>query len=259
MADELNRERVFEIVRKGDLNVFESSLDGEPFLIFGGSEDYVNFNARLNGCNFPVSKIDISVQTTISVEIQKCKDVLASDPENQVQKKRLKDLNTWLLYEQHLATNDAEEVCLDDFNIEYGFSDEYSTCIECNCAIRIHPDSCEWTAPLFVEGEGVVCDECADSGRWDDHVLDEYKNCAKTVPECIDLGRLNLVQVEGRSFQNGVHEGMTDDPNDVIQLLNENDIDCWFVASPSQFYVEFNVWVVEENLQKAQTLLSKID
>jgi len=251
-------ETVVDLIDKYHLNITPTVLDGENFLIFDGNDDIAILLARLNGFDGPLAHVYVPHKVSVADAIQICQDELLKDPENQGLKRQRKDLTNLLLYEQHLALRDEiiEECDFDGF--EYGFSDEYTTCIECGNSLRIAPDSYSWTQPLWLNDEGYVCDECADSGRFDEQILEEYRSVERSIPECIDLSRLKLVKVNDESFQNGFYEHMKDEPGAIIKPLSENGIGCWFTVYPSQFHCSFDVLVQEDKVLEARKILKQL-
>ena len=258
MSNELTLERVLKVVEESDdLCITVSELDNKPFLIFCQSEALNTFNARLNGFKGKVSYCYIPEGSSTANEIQKLKDQL-KDSDSYSLRSRIKELTDLLLYEQFLSINEIDPVSLDDLlysELEYGFDDEYTTCADCGHVVRTSPDSYHWVAPLFLESEGYICDSCAGSGNFDDDILEGYRNACKSLPDIINTETLGLVKVNDDSLENGYYEGMNDDPQKVIDLLNANDIDCWIVVYPSQFHCSFDVYVQESQLKSAKTLL----
>jgi hypothetical protein len=169
---------------------------------------------------------------------------------------RIRALQNVISYRAWLEVND-KDLSIEDFGIEVGFSDEYCMCRDCySTIVRTSPDSYSWTPPLETD-EGYVCDDCAPN--YSEYILEEFCNVQKSIPDQFDVKDLGLVKVNDSSYQNGFHNGMDDSPEPIIKKFNDKDIDVWFKVYPSQFYLEFDVYVKEENELAARDLLNNIN
>lgn len=229
-------------------------------------EDLANLGAILNGWEggeianiFSSEKLNEELDKA-GAELQELQNSGSNNWRISNLRNKINKLSNLSAYKRWLYNNDYEEVSIEDFGVDIGFSDEYSVCPCCNSNIvRTNADSYSWTAPLYVDCEGYVCDDCVAEGHYDDYVLEEYKNIQKSIPEDFDLDRLGLTKVNDSSYQNGMHRGMDDSPQPIIDAFNEVDIDVWFRVYSSQFYIEFDVLVKEEDQEKAKILLDTID
>jgi len=176
---------------------------------------------------------------------------------------RIKGLLNLSAYKRWMLDNGFEEISIDDFDFDWGFSDEFSECCNngngCQNIVRTKPDSYCWTPPLWIDCEGYACEECVESGEFDEYVLDEYKNEQKSIPEDFDISRLGLVQINDETYENGMHYGMDDSPEPIIEKLNKEGIDVWFKVYPSQFYCSFDVYVKEEDGERGKSILDGVD
>ena len=110
--------------------------------------------------------------------------------------RRIKELINLSAYKRWMHENGFEEISISNFDFDCGFNDEYEMCCSCYVNIvRTKQDSYSWTAPLFIDCEGFVCEECVDTGELDEYILDEYKNVVKSIPDEFDLDRLGLVKI----------------------------------------------------------------
>lgn len=163
----------------------------------------------------------------------------------------------WIRFEKHLEGRE-EVLNFDDFELEAVFSDEYSVCACCgHVIVRTSPDSYCWTPPLFLEGEGYICDKCAP--EYAEEVLEDYSNVERSIPDQFDTEDLGLVQINEESFQNGLYGGQLDEPGPIIEALNSQDIDVWFKVYPRQFDMDFDVYVREADESKAKAILEGVD
>ena len=262
---ELNEEKLYELIKdeysEGGLDGLEiGELDGDVFYIFQSWSDVAYCNGILNdfiGAPDPVYLTSGQTYSDLLAEKQK---ELDKNPDSYRLKSEIKRINETILYRQHIAIREKqgiEELSIDDFGVEWGFSDEYSRCDcgSCDLVVRTSPDSYSWTPPLYIDDCGVVADECAADGSFDEEILEQYKNEAKSLPDARDTDDLGLVQINEESFQNGWYGGQCDEPQPIIEALNNKDIDVWFKVYPRQFDLDFDVYVKAEDQEKAKRLL----
>jgi hypothetical protein len=240
--------------------------EGKDFIIFDSHEDIESFEALLNGYRGKVEFTSLYRDQDLNDEYNKAEleleKTLLENPSHLGTISRLQSRMTKLMnlsaYKRWLNDNEIEPKSLDDFGLEYGFSDEHDLCCDCyQNVVRTSPDSYDWTSPLFIDCEGWVCSDCA--GNHKDYVLEEYKNVAKSIPDDFNIADLGLVQINTESYENGLHYGQDDSPKPIIEKLNDAGIDVWFKVYPSQFSCEFDVYVKLENEEQAKEILSNTD
>lgn len=156
---------------------------------------------------------------------------------------------------------EAALVAIDVGPYDVVFNDEYLQCAGCcngcNNLVRVVPSSWFWTEPYFDKQEMLpVCDDCLHN--YDDVVLEEYKNQIVGFPHCFKPNNFGLTKVNKAAYQNGWHDGMNDRPEPILKALNAQGIDVWFIVHPSQFYVEFDVYVKLEDADKASNILKDL-
>ena len=247
---------------QGEINLlYGPDESGDNTIIFDSWEDIGKVEAYLNG--FPdyenYKGKPFGLDENLEDVIEATKKKLEANPDSYYLQRELEKLNSHKEYMQYLEITGKEPVSLDDYDVEVGFSDEYDYCYNCSTIIRFSPDSYCWTPPLQLSDGPYICTSCADSGDYDDEVLDEYKNQQLSIPDSVNLNRLGLVKINDDSYENGLHYGMDDSPVPVIDKLNSQDIDVWFKVHPSQFYCEFDVYVKEEDADKAKQILAGVD
>jgi hypothetical protein len=129
----------------------------------------------------------------------------------------------------------------------YGFaiewSDEWSECENCNKAIRTSGNSYSWQ-PSFgmVDDCTILCADCLKGEA--ESYLESLENNPSTALNIssIDPADYGYVKVEG-DFQNGLHEGMNDNPKKIYTRLHERYSRLLFqIDEQSQFYIGFAVW-----------------
>lgn len=136
----------------------------------------------------------------------------------------------------------------------YGFDDEWSLCYECGALVRTSPDSYGWQLDgELVDGEGYRCANCVREKPYEyiDAHVNQNKLLNKYLVDPLEVGWTEL----DADFEHGLHHGQNDDPRAVIKVLNAENIDCLFTGQPSQFYVEFTVWVRDADAERAQDIL----
>ena len=133
----------------------------------------------------------------------------------------------------------------------YGFSDEWDTCENCGQAVHTQPDSYGWQPDYWMDEENgeLICARCLAESR---SLREDY--VAWVVEHNADSGTLHTWVLRDhpedygfaqalRGLQHGLHEGMNDDPHKVAKELFDHDYEVVFLVHPSQFYVEFDVYV----------------
>ena len=237
--------------------------DGDTMLIVDSWETLTALHARINGytgnCDLAVVFNFEDLNKEFDKTVDDLESTLKANPDHlgtiSRLERKLKQLGNLVHYKRWVLDNEIEEVNFNDFDIETGFTDEYSNCGNCySNIVRTSPDSYSWSAPLYLEDVGCVCSDCAKD--FTEEVKESYKNECKSIPADFTPADLGLSKVNDESMENGMHEGMNDDPKLVIKALNESDIDCWFVVQPSQFYCSFDVYVEDKDFNRAWTILS---
>lgn len=142
---------------------------------------------------------------------------------------------------------------------EFGFNDEYDTCKRCSALIRTSPDSYSWQPDFhFFEGEGNICHDCI---RGNDELEAWYVEDHTNTNRLINLyvvdptDKLGWVELEELDYENGLHPGQRDDPEAIIEALNEHGIDCIFRGWVGQFDVNWRVIVPESKESQAIEIL----
>lgn len=137
---------------------------------------------------------------------------------------------------------------LDDFGkigLEFGFSDEYTTCSQCSSLIRTSPDSYGWVAShIDTEYDGPICLNCLQGDRFEDFI-EHYKNHNRIFDPWNFSGLLKedgWVRLD-EEFQWSMHHDYANDPKKIIKALNSSSIDVMFEGHPSQFEIDWFAWV----------------
>jgi hypothetical protein len=153
--------------------------------------------------------------------------------------------------EQWLADNRPD---MDINDLDWGFCDEYDICSDCFNIIRTSPDSYSWQPEYDIDEYGIFCSDCIQNSP--EYYLDNRINQNKLVNEyMVDPSEHGWTMVD-IEYANGYHYGQNDNPNAIIESLNEHNIDCLFTGNVGQFDVHFNVWVKSEVAHFAKYILS---
>lgn len=130
------------------------------------------------------------------------------------------------------------------FQYSYGFDDEYTQCSNCCQIIRTSPDSYSWQ-PDYLQTEcEILCQDCYTI----EDVIQININNPNTAINSTDFDSSELINagfelINKDSYQNGLHEGMNDNPKEIYNQLQNQYNDIIFVISEqSQFYIEFDVY-----------------
>jgi hypothetical protein len=124
------------------------------------------------------------------------------------------------------------------FEIEW--EDEWTTCGGCGKALRTSPDSYSWQ-PSYFEFQGeITCLECTDIPAYLETL---ENNPRRAVNDHIDPADYGYVKLEG-NFENGLHEGMNDDPREIFKRLQAAGHKhlLFNIDSVNQFYITFEVY-----------------
>ena len=128
---------------------------------------------------------------------------------------------------------------------EWGFSDEYTTCVNCGRSLRTGRSSYDDIPKFEILNDELLCHECIRDEFEEEYiesVTNNPKNALKlTIINESRLEELGWKELEEK-YENGLHEGMNDDPKSIYNSL-KTDWDVLFTFMPSQFYIQFWAWV----------------
>ena len=128
------------------------------------------------------------------------------------------------------------------YDIDYGYSDEYSTCYECGRLIRTSPDSYSWVQDYFISEEGIFCQSCVLENK---EYLETYLNIRINSPRQINtlitperLIELGFRKVGKQEYESGYY-GKEDLPEIVHRDLRLKHKEVLFSMIESQQFVIF--------------------
>jgi len=136
---------------------------------------------------------------------------------------------------------ELEDIC------DWGFSDEYSTCCECEKVIRTSADCYTWTPDYWDSGDGYICGDCVREDP-DDYLEDRVEKGLKgKLVSCnlVDPGEYGF-ELIASDLEHGLHEHQSDDPREIAKWAAEHGLEVVFVTRSSQFYQSFDVWMRQE-------------
>lgn len=240
--------------------------EGDDLLVVDCWDDLYTLYGAVNGFEGLGDRPYLSSGESFESKLKELQKEYNSTPEDQLGtryrlERQINNCDKWIQFNAYLDYLEVEPVDLDSFGFEVVFSDEYSRCACGNCdnIVRTSPDSYSWTAPLFIDGEGYISDDCVCDGDFDQDILEQYQNEQKSIPDVRSPEDLGLVKVNEESFENGLYGGQNDTPEPIIEALNDQNIDVWFKVYPRQFDCDFDVYVRTEDHDRAKQILEGID
>jgi hypothetical protein len=140
---------------------------------------------------------------------------------------------------------------LEKLGCECEWYDEWCVCCSggsCNKAVRTQANGWGWT-PSYKEINGEIC--CAECLAEDpDEYFEEIDGGGTHTITSIDAEKAGYKCVV-KGYERGMHTGMNDHPDKINEALEEKGVERWFyVIHPSQFYIEFDLWVHESESDK---------
>lgn len=136
---------------------------------------------------------------------------------------------------------------LDDV-VDWGFSDEYTTCSNCSDVISMQPQYYGDITEFVILNNEILCSDCINESYEEEYiesVTNHPTNALKTTIISEDrLETLGWKQLK-RKYENGLHQGQNDKPIDVFNKL-KTKWDVLFTFQPSQFYIKFWAWIHEK-------------
>jgi hypothetical protein len=175
----------------------------------------------------------------------------------------------FVVFESHEAHNELVKILkerflphIDDkFDIgNYGFSDKYSSCENCGHLIKTSPSCYGWQPDFWLDEENgcYVCAQCVIDNYVDEYIAACTNKPRKYVADFVNPAVHGWTKVP-MDFQNGLHHGMNSDPKKITAALNAIHVDHIYTAMPSQFYVDFNVWVHNDiDVETVKSYLEKV-
>jgi hypothetical protein len=128
---------------------------------------------------------------------------------------------------------------------EIEWSDEWTTCEDCNRAIRTSADSYGWRASyVMIDDCAIVCEDCAVKDP--DTLLEQYVNDPhRAMTFDFDFEGNGWKKWNSERFENGFHPGQTDDPRTIAKEVEADGYPEWVFHIPAvgQFDIHFNVYV----------------
>ena len=126
------------------------------------------------------------------------------------------------------------------FAIEW--QDEWTTCGNCNRALREKPDCYSWQPSFASYSDGeTLCLDCLDPEDYLE-TLEDNPRTALNLPD-IDPSQYGYRKVEG-DFENGFHPGQNDDPKKIYERLCEAGHSrlLFQINDVAQFDMRFSIW-----------------
>ena len=132
-----------------------------------------------------------------------------------------------------------------DSIIEWGFSDEYSTCGNCGKSFNQTPGYHGDIQRYAIVDDEILCGDCIATDyeeKYIESLTNNTKNALKT--SIISEERLEELgwKKQQETYESGLREGQNDNPEEISKKYKkENDI--LFTFASSQFETEFWIWI----------------
>lgn len=132
---------------------------------------------------------------------------------------------------------------LERAGFECEWSDEWSSCEDCNKLVRTSGDCYQWQPYYVIQNEcELVCLDCVD---WPNYLESIEDNPAKAcMRKCNPAEHGYTLISESAEYENGFHPGQNDDPKKILAKLQEQGKEhiVFRISESSQFYITFEVW-----------------
>lgn len=142
---------------------------------------------------------------------------------------------------------------LESAGVELQWSDEWTTCADCQGALRTSPDCYGWQPAYIKTDDGEVCRDCA--AKHPEDTLELFiGNPDKALSIKLDLPALGFVRVQ--SFEHGMHPGQDASPQVIAATLGKLGVSrfVFTLDSTGQFDIEFSLWVDKSEASRFREL-----
>jgi hypothetical protein len=121
------------------------------------------------------------------------------------------------------------------------WSDEWTTCSNCNKALRTSPDSYDWQPAYTQDDSGIYCFECTDWQQYLESLEDNPHTACFARCNPAEYGYVRLS--EPGEYENGYHSGQNDNPQQILTDLHKQGKRhiIFRIPEKSQFYISFEV------------------
>lgn len=138
-----------------------------------------------------------------------------------------------------------------DYEVEFVYADEYTLCSDCYAVIKTSPDSYHWQPDYFVGDGYIVCNKCFNETEdYQKQYIEARLNNPESANQLLtdeQLEEIGFKRLNEESYESGLHEGMNDNPHDILEEINHLYYDILFsIDNVSQFDSRFSVWVRKE-------------
>lgn len=127
------------------------------------------------------------------------------------------------------------------------WSDEWSTCENCNRAVRTSPDSYGWRRSFAIVNDcELLCADCLHEEP-ETLIAELLNDPTRADTTDLDLASHGFTRFNPEHYENGFHPGQNDDPKAIAKALPA-DVDFIFqIPSVGQFDIAFDVWTRPKN------------
>lgn len=160
--------------------------------------------------------------------------------------------DTAIVLDWNRVSNRLYSVLEDRFDLYYG--DDMASCSECGKLINTMPHSYFWQPNYLQDDSGIYCLDCIYDAETFESVLDYYVNNPRValMARFTDwLLELRFEKINTDAYRNGLHRGMDDNPESILNnwLFNIEDMEShnkresvFVISETSQFYIEFDLY-----------------
>jgi len=134
---------------------------------------------------------------------------------------------------------------------ELEWSDEWTTCCDCQKLVRTQADSYGWKRAYWDHENGSVCLECVKKDPTDYIESLVGSDTSAITIDGINLEKYGFVCLDD-SLQNGLYGGQSADPKVIGKNLRKKGIDRYIfvIDGVGQFDISFSVWADKKQLRK---------
>jgi len=223
------RQELFNILQQHNLNstLTEDAETGEPFLIVESWQELATIQRELNRAIAPEAYYQNAI-TYYNLQGR-----------NAFQNMRLEAYHLYPVPEGLFELDDV---------LDWGFSDEFTTCGACGNAVRTTPTSYNDKTRYAILNNESLCGNCIATDfekEYIDSCIYRYTKAVNTniIPES-RLAELGWIK-QAERYESGMHLGQTDNPKDVFNKYRDQG-DLLFTYEVGQFDINFWVWVKKE-------------
>jgi hypothetical protein len=132
-------------------------------------------------------------------------------------------------------------------DVEVVYSDEYTTCSDCNKVIRTSPDSYHWQPDFYVGDGFIACNVCFNENEdyqeaYLEDKINDYRQAVNGLISEEQMEKLGFEKLDAE-YQDGYYD-RHDDPEAIYHKLDQTYPEIvFFISDVGQFHTNFVVFV----------------